>query len=129
MKTTVSRVLNLIFYLCFCGAIGTGLTLAFRLPPGSRGGGGLTILGLDRHEWGEAHLWLALTSIGLTLIHLAMHWKWLIKTASSGRMSHLALGLGLGLAIVAFCLLLPVTKGKHVGPGHSQKEERGRRRG
>jgi hypothetical protein len=53
--------------------------MAFRLPPGTGGrygGGGLTQLGWTRHDWGAFHYWVSLILVGLILLHLILHWRW-----------------------------------------------------
>ena len=107
MKTTINRLLNLTLYLVCCACAGTGLLLAFRLPPRSRGGHGLQVLGLDRHEWGDVHFVLALIMVGLTVIHLALHRKWLVKVAASRHLWHLIAGLALGLGLVGLAFVVP----------------------
>jgi len=107
MKTQINRLLNLVLYLTCCAGAGTGLVLAFRLPPRSRGGDRLELLGLDRHQWGDIHFALALIVIGLTVVHLALHRKWLIKVAASRHLWHLAGGLLLGLGLVGLAFILP----------------------
>jgi len=54
-RTFLPRLLNALLWLVFCAMAGTGLLLAFRLPSGSRGGRGLSALGMARHEWGDWH--------------------------------------------------------------------------
>jgi hypothetical protein len=57
----------------------TGLLLAFVLPHGQRGGGGnLALWGLRRHDWGDVHLVLALVMTALLLVHVALHWSWIV---------------------------------------------------
>ncbi len=59
--------------------IGTGLVIRYVLPPGSggRGGGyGLTLWGMDRHDWGGVHFWLAVFLLALLVLHIALHWSW-----------------------------------------------------
>lgn len=46
----------------------TGCLLAYRLPPGRRGGGGLTAWGWSRHDWGDLHLWNSYVFISLNII-------------------------------------------------------------
>ena len=41
-KSTVLRINNILLYLGFAFLAGTGLMLVFRLPPGNRGGKGLS---------------------------------------------------------------------------------------
>ena len=83
MKNLIHRALNLLLYLGFCAMLGTGLLMAYRLPPGSRGGSGLTVLGIDRHEWGDVHLWISYIFIAVVIAPLAMNWTWLNKIAAS----------------------------------------------
>ena len=116
IKNPLKRVLNLILYLSFCFLIGTGLLLAYRLPPGSRGGHGLSVLGMSRHDWGGGHLWAGFVMMAAGFAHLLMNWMWLKKIAAK---SHVWIALGgvmLGLAIILVFLLLPVAQS--AGGGH-----------
>jgi len=56
--------------------VGTGILLKWVLPPGRFGGRGLTWLGLDRHAWGDVHLWLAFGLLALIATHVVLHWRW-----------------------------------------------------
>lgn len=117
MRMILRRSLNLLLYLSFCVLAGTGLLMAFRLIPGSRGGRGLHVLSWDRHQWGDFHTWFAYAFMALVCIHLAMNWAWLAKVAARGRLWRLVLGLILGAAIVIGFLFLPVT---HRRGGHGR---------
>ncbi len=110
MKLTIRRLLNLLLYLSFCVMIGTGLMMAYRLVPGSRGGRGLEVLGWNRHQWGDLHTWVAYLFVILILVHLALNWTWLVKCAAKGRAWRLAAGLLAGAAIIGAFLFLPLTK-------------------
>lgn len=113
MKNTISRALNFALYLSFCLMVATGLVIAFRLPSGRAGGRGLSLFGFDRHQWGDIHLWISYGFIALIIIHLFLHWKWLVKIASSNRPWRLWLGLGVGTAIILIVLLFPVASRFH----------------
>ena len=108
MKNLIHRVLNLLLYLGFCAMLGTGLLMAYRLPPGSRGGTGLTVLGIDRHQWGDVHLWISYIFIAVVIAHLWMNWAWLNKIAASMKPMRLWGGLLVGIVIIVLLLLLPV---------------------
>lgn len=59
----------------------TGLIIRYILPPGSGGHGGgrgLVLWGMDRHEWGGLHFWLAVAVVGLLLVHVVLHWPWIM---------------------------------------------------
>ena len=103
---------RLVNYLLFLGSsflLGTGLALVLRLPPGSRGGHGLRMLGLTRHQWGDLHFYVGLAMAALILYHLILHWAWVKNAIKSAKARLGFLGLGVGLLIVVLPLLLPVT--------------------
>lgn len=108
LKNSLKRVLNLLLYLSLCGLVGTGALLTWKLVPRSRGGGGLQVLGMDRHEWGDLHFWLGATMVVVTVAHLLLNWQWLKKIASSGKMWRLVMGLLVGLMIICGIYFLPL---------------------
>lgn len=87
---------------------GTGLLLAFRLPPGSQGGRGLSAFGLDRHEWGELHTWVGYLFIAAILLHVALHWRWLWQVASRKQAWPMLAGIGVGLLLMLVLAFQPV---------------------
>lgn len=107
-RTLLPRLCNAALWLLFCGLSGTGLLLAFRLPPGSRGGKGLSALGWGRHDWGDFHSWLSYGFLALVLLHLALHWRWFWQIAAKKRAWPILLGILGGLALMLSLALLPV---------------------
>jgi uncharacterized membrane protein YraQ (UPF0718 family) len=65
-------------------------------------------IGLDRHEWGDIHTWLAYGAIGVAGVHLLLNRRWLVKVAGSNGVWRLMAGVGTGLLIVGFFVLAPV---------------------
>ncbi len=122
MKSWIKRVLNLLLWFSFSLMVGTGLLIAFHLPPGSRGGRGLRVLDWGRHDWGDLHLWVSYVFVGLVVIHLILSWKWLIKVAAKKKAWMILGGLAAGVAIPVVLLLLPVTRtdDDDHGPGFGQ---------
>lgn len=118
MKTALNRILNLLLWLSFSALAGTGFLLAFRLPPGSRGGAGLGALGLDRHAWGDWHTGISYGFLALILIHLAVHWRWLWQAAARKRSWPLALGVGAGVLVFLLLALQPVSPSGEHGRKH-----------
>jgi len=78
---------DLLAYLAMAGLMSTGLIMWGLLPPGTGGGGAgheaLTLLGRTRHQWGTVHWYLALSLIGLVVLHVVLHWKWVTNTIGS----------------------------------------------
>lgn len=122
MKNPLMRASNLALYLGFCALAGTGLMLEFRLPPGSRGGHGLTVLGMSRHDWGAIHLWIAWGVLAITVAHLALNWAWLRKIAGYRRWVPLLGGLALGGLALTMPLFLPVSRSAGT-PAHDSQEQ------
>lgn len=119
MKTWLSRILNLALWLIGSGLASTGLILAFRLPPGSRGGRGLSLLGWTRHDWGDLHTWLSYVAMALVAGHLVIHSRWLWIVACQRRWPRLLAGLVLGFALPVAALLWPVEK-RAAGDDHAE---------
>ncbi|PXA05399.1 hypothetical protein DDZ13_00595 [Coraliomargarita sinensis] len=120
LKNPLMRVTNLLLYLSFCGLIGTGALLNWKLIPGSQGGHGLTVLDMTRHEWGDIHFWLGVVCVGTTLFHLVLNWPWLKKIASSGKAWRLVAGLATGALIIFGIYALPL---QHSGNGSSEAHQ------
>jgi len=78
-RTWLNFVVDGVTALCAIGIVWTGLLMYFVLPPGS--GRGATLLGMDRHEWGGWHLYLALGGLALVLVHVMLHWQWVCVMA------------------------------------------------
>jgi membrane associated rhomboid family serine protease len=126
IRKLLPRLLNALLWLVFCAMGGTGLLLAFRLPPGSRGGRGLSAWGLSRHEWGDWHTWLSYAFLALIFAHLALHWRWFWQVAARKKRWPLLPGFGAGLALLLALALQPVREtGNHQGEGeHHEKGSR-----
>ena len=107
-RTVLPRILNFLLWLSFCAMSGTGLLLAFRLPPGSQGGQGLTALGWDRHEWGNVHTWISYFFMAAILLHLALHWRWLWQIAARKRSWPMWVGIGSGLFLMLLLIFQPI---------------------
>ncbi|MFQ3241100.1 MAG: hypothetical protein ACI9JZ_000784 [Lentimonas sp.] len=123
LKNPLMRTINLSLYLSFCGLAGTGALLTWRLVPGSRGGRGLSVLGLGRHDWGDIHFWLGVVFIAMTVFHLLLNWQWLKKIASKSYAWRLWLGLGLGVAIIVGIYTLPMQGGSDPAGSHAEAVE------
>jgi hypothetical protein len=82
-RNTLNLIINVATLLLMLGLLTTGLFIWFVLPPGSggrHGGGGLTLWGLGRHDWGDIHAWMALGLSALIALHVVLHWPWACST-------------------------------------------------
>ena len=76
-KKTWNAIIDTLAYAAFVVLAMTGVIMYFILPPGS--GRGMTIWGWDRHDWGDIHFWAAVSFFGLLVVHLILHWKWIVS--------------------------------------------------
>ena len=67
-------VISLMF-VTFCSLAGIGLLLGYVIP-----GGGKTFFFLERYEWGQIHLTLALVMLALVAAHLVMNRAWILHS-------------------------------------------------
>jgi hypothetical protein len=69
----------------------TGFVLWLGFPTGGGGGGrgwgggvgNLTFWELSRHTWIDIHDWVAVALVVLVVVHVILHWKWIVRMAKS----------------------------------------------
>lgn len=78
-KPKVNYIIDVIMVLLFLGVAKSGIVLYFFLPAGQRRGGWQTFFGLTKHTWSAIHNWCGLLLIALILVHIILHWKWILE--------------------------------------------------
>jgi len=101
-RTRLNFLIDLIAFTGFVVLTTTGVLMRYTLPPGS--GHDSTIWGLDRHEWGGLHFWVAVAFFSILALHLFLHWRW-IATVVAGRPRE-GSALRAGLGIVGFLTIV-----------------------
>ena len=76
-RTSVNLLVDLAAAALFLGMMATGYILWFTLPPGTNKS--LSLWQLTRHEWGTVHAWISFGLIGALLLHLVLHWQWVVS--------------------------------------------------
>lgn len=107
-RSLLNLLIDLTAAALFVAMISTGYILAFPLPPGTNKV--LSLWGLARHQWGEVHFWLSTALLAVLLLHLTLHWQWVVTViarqlhlATSAQRSSVRAGLVTGLMMgVAF---------------------------
>ena len=83
-KSKINFVIDALMFLCTMAITGIGFLIKFVLIPGKERwvecdrNVALSLLGMDRHEWGEIHLVLGLILFGLLVLHIILHWKMIL---------------------------------------------------
>ena len=75
-RTIVNIIIDLAAIVLFLGMIATGYLLRFPLPPGTNKTHSLW--GFTRHQWGDIHFWISLGLLVVMVIHLVLHWNWIV---------------------------------------------------
>jgi len=84
-RTILNIIIDLLAALLFLGMIATGYILRFPLPPGTNKSH--ILWSLSRHQWGEIHFWISLGLLVTMMIHLVLHWNWIVTVI--GKRCHL----------------------------------------
>lgn len=75
-RTFLNMLVDAIAAAVMLGMIGTGIIMRFTLPPGS--GRIASLWGMTRHQWGDLHFWLSVAAIAVVVLHLSLHWTWVV---------------------------------------------------
>lgn len=79
-KNTWNYVVDFLATLAMLALIMTGFLIQWILPARQGRAGRRMLWGMDRHDWGEIHLYLSIALIGLIVLHVVLHWKWVFAT-------------------------------------------------
>ncbi len=104
-RTTANLAIDLLAAAFFLGMLATGYILYFTLPPGSNRT--LALWHGSRHQWGQVHFWLSTGFIAILLVHLALHWKWIVVVLAQrfGLERKVEGGWILGSGVLAFLVV------------------------
>jgi len=85
IKPKLNLVIDTLMFLVLMSVAGLGFLMKFVLLPGYKineiygTNTELFFWGLDRHQWGAIHLYLALTMVFLLIFHLIFHWSSIVS--------------------------------------------------
>ena len=92
-KNLVNYFFDIILVLSVAATLASSYVLWFVLPRGlgthsamcARQGQGLggnyyTALGMSRYTWVEIHNWLSVILLGIIILHIVLHWSWIVET-------------------------------------------------
>jgi hypothetical protein len=80
-KAKINYFVDVIAFVSFLVTAITGVLIFIFLPPGEgRGGVHSYLLGYGRHDWGAIHDWAGIIMTIAAIIHVVLHWKWIVGT-------------------------------------------------
>lgn len=109
-KSTTNFLVDAVALVAIVLLGATGILMRYVLPPGS--GHFSRLWGMDRHQWGEIHFWLAVVLLSTLVLHIVLHWNWVVCMVKGhpGGGSAMRIGLAIlgvlilaGLAVSPFC--------------------------
>jgi len=77
-RMRINFIVDSIAFVLFISLTVTGIIIHYLLPSGS--GHFLTIWDMNRHEWGQIHFWMAAALLTMMVLHIFLHWRWVICT-------------------------------------------------
>ena len=128
-RSGFSFLIDLLAFVGFVSLLTTGLVMRFILPSGTgpsrlkTAAKGTLLLGMDHHQWGNLHFWIACVLLGILTVHVLLHGKWLLAKVrgkpGAGSGWRLAMGMVglLGLLVFAGSILMSPTTTKSLGSG------------
>ena len=126
-RPTLNFLVDAAAFVGFVFLVSTGVLMRYVLPPGS--GKRTLVWGLDRHDWGALHFWIAAAFLAVLAFHVVLHAKWILSVLRGrprqGSGARVALGLVGLLAVLALGLaplVSPVERIEHIRPGRGHPE-------
>ena len=114
-RQTLNFVVDSLAFAAFILLAGSGVLVRYVLPPGS--GRVTSVWGLDRHEWGSVHFWLAIGCLAALALHLILHARWVVgklrgrkEGASGGRVALGLIGVAALVALAVAPLVSPIER-------------------
>ncbi len=83
-KPKLNFIIDALMFLVMMAMAGLGFLMKYVLIPGKSRwvkygrNVDLTLLSWDRHDWGDLHLYLGFTLLGLLILHIILHWKQIV---------------------------------------------------
>ena len=124
-RTTINFIIDAVGFAGFVFLTTTGVLVRYVLPPGS--GRRAALWGMNRHEWGDLHFWIAISFFCVLALHLFLHWRWIVHMIRGkpreGSGVRFALGLVGILAVLAIAITPFGSSVEHTGASAAQREE------
>jgi hypothetical protein len=131
-RANLNFVVDALAFVAFAFLTATGVLVRYVLPPGS--GRFSTLWGMDRHEWGQLHFWIAVALLVALGFHLVLHWRWVVcmiqgrpREGSGFRVALAVVGVTAlaGLAAAPFFARVEQTGGPAHGMRAAERSEGG----
>jgi cytochrome b subunit of formate dehydrogenase len=79
-KLKINYLVDFIAFISFLVTSVTGLIIFIFLPSGVRQGRLQEFIGITKEVWNFIHIWSGILMLVLVIIHLILHWDWIVFT-------------------------------------------------
>lgn len=80
-RTLLNYWIAVAMFALMLGIALIGVLLGFVIPRGEGFSASRKQLwGMGRHDWGNVHLWLAIAFLVVLVVHIVLHWSWIVTT-------------------------------------------------
>jgi hypothetical protein len=113
-KSNINFFIDALLLLVFSAIIGIGLMIKYVLLTGEQKreifGANIeqTFWGLDRHGWGDIHLYLGFASAALLLLHIIFHWSMIVAMFKKF-FENIKLKNAIAIIFLSLCLFLTIS--------------------
>ncbi|HPS54087.1 MAG TPA: DUF4405 domain-containing protein [Sedimentisphaerales bacterium] len=108
-RPKLNFIIDIAMFVAMLGLIWTGILIWTVLPSGH----GLTLWGLNKHEFGEIHTYFGVALLVLSGLHLWLHWGWfscklmnLIKTPYSQNIEKRKITAMIAVFVILFLVVV-----------------------
>jgi len=77
-KSKINYIVDFLALVSFAVAALSGLAIKFFMPSGVRQGRLQDFLGIQKGVWSKIHDWSGILLIVFVLMHLILHWDWIV---------------------------------------------------
>ncbi len=126
-KSKINFIIDIMLFICIVLIASIGFLIKYTLIPGKEAwkvygkNVELLLFGLDRHQWGTIHLYIAFFFLFLLLLHICLHWKMitgLYKNLITSKTIQKRFAIGLLIFFVITIIFPFIVKPKVVEKGH-----------
>ena len=77
-KSKINYIIDFLALISFIVAALSGLAIKFFMPSGIRQGRLQEFIGIQKGFWSEIHDWSGILLIVFVVVHLILHWNWIV---------------------------------------------------
>jgi cytochrome b subunit of formate dehydrogenase len=82
-KTKINYIIDAFLAISFVITAITGILIFFFMPGGVPQGRFQELMGVSKAVWSAMHNWAGIIMMLLSLVHVILHWRWIVSMTTS----------------------------------------------